>query len=124
METAIRQSSLENQWFTEENIRSALKAIAEQFLDRDKLAAWVAQYPMADPGYPEKTVALIMAGNIPLVGFQDWLCVFAAGQHAKVKLSDKDKRLLPVLIQKMGQWRHDLLGVYRVFIGYGPAKRF
>ena len=107
LDAAIRQSSIENQWFTEENIRSALKAIAEQFLDRDKLVAWVEQYPMADPGYPEKTIALIMAGNIPLVGFHDWLCVFASGQRAKVKLSDKDKRLLPLLVQKMGQWRQD-----------------
>jgi len=107
LETAIRQSSIENQWFTEANVRSALKAIATQFLDRDKLAAWAAQYPMADPGYPEKTVAIIMAGNIPLVGFQDWLCVFVAGQQAKVKLSDKDKRLLPLLVKKMGEWRKD-----------------
>ena len=107
LETAIRQSSIENQWFTENNIRSALLAIAVQFLDRDKLAAWVAQYPMADPGYPEKTVAVIMAGNIPLVGFQDWLCVFVAGQQVKVKLSDKDKRLLPLLVKKMGEWRKD-----------------
>ena len=107
LDAAVQQSSIENQWFTEENIRSALKAIAEQFLDRDKLVAWVEQYPMADPGYPEKTIALIMAGNIPLVGFHDWLCVFASGQRAKVKLSDKDKRLLPLLVQKMGQWRQD-----------------
>lgn len=107
LDAAVQQSSIENQWFTEGNIRSALKAIAEKFLDRDKLAAWIAQYPMADPGYPEKTVALIMAGNIPLVGFHDWLCVFAAGQRAKVKLSDKDKRLLPLLVQKMGHWRKD-----------------
>lgn len=107
LETAIQQSSAENQWFTDEHIRSALNAIAEQFLDRDALASWAAQYPMADPGYPEKTIGLIMAGNIPLVGFHDWLCVFVAGQQAKVKLSDKDKRLLPLLVQKMGQWRKD-----------------
>lgn len=107
LDTAIHQSSIENQWFTQENIRGALKAIATQFLDRDKLAAWAARYPMADPGYPEKTVALVMAGNIPLVGFQDWLCVFVAGQQSKVKLSDKDKRLLPLLVKKTGEWRKD-----------------
>jgi len=107
LDAAVQQSSIENQWFTEENIRSALKAIAGEFLDLDKLTAWAEKYPMADPGYPEKTVALIMAGNIPLVGFHDWLCVFVAGQRAKVKLSDKDKRLLPLLVQKMGHWRKD-----------------
>ncbi len=62
------------------------------------------QYPVSDSLHPEKTIGLIMAGNIPLVGFHDWLCVFAAGYRAKVKLSDKDKRLLPLLVKKMGEW--------------------
>lgn len=116
LDTAIRQSSIENQWFTEENIRNSLQAIAAEFLDRDKLETWLEKYPMADPGYPEKIVAIIMAGNIPLVGFQDWLCVFAAGQQAKVKLSDKDKRLLPLLVKKMGEWRKDSWA-YTEFLG-------
>jgi len=47
-----------------------------------------------------------MAGNIPLVGFHDWLCVFVTGNRAKVKLSDKDRRLLPVLVNKLGEWSH------------------
>lgn len=122
MENAIHQSSVENQWFTENNIRGALKAIADQMLDRDLLAEWAAQYPMADPGYPEKTVALIMAGNIPLVGFHDWLCVFIAGQEAKVKLSDKDKRLLPVLVKKMRAWRHDS-SAYTTFLSEGDLLK-
>ena len=122
LDTAIRQSSVENQWFTEENIRSSLKAIAGQFLDRDKLAAWAAEYPMADPGYPEKTVGIIMAGNIPLVGFQDWLCVFVAGQQAKVKLSDKDKRLLPLLVSKIGEWRKDSWA-YTEFLAEGDLLK-
>lgn len=124
LDAAVRQSSIENQWFTEENIRSALKAIAEEFLDRDKLAAWAGQYPMADPGYPEKTVALIMAGNIPLVGFHDWLCVFVAGQRSKVKLSDKDKRLLPLLVQKLGDWRKDSWAYTEFLLEHDRLKAF
>jgi len=145
LDQAIQQSYLENKWFTEENTRKALSAIAHEFLDKAKLEAWVAQYrhlsslghlslshsslghsslghsslvpepndPMTtnDPMTPNapmsKTVALIMAGNIPLVGFHDWLCVFVAGHRAKVKLSDKDKRLLPFLVKKMGEWAHE-----------------
>jgi hypothetical protein len=122
LDAAVQQSHAENQWFTEQNTRSALKAIAEQFLDAGKLSAWAAQYPMADPGYPEKTVAIIMAGNIPLVGFQDWLCVFVAGQQAKVKLSDKDKRLLPLLVKKMGEWRKDSWA-YTEFLSEGDLLK-
>ncbi len=115
---AIAQAYQENNWFTEENTRNALKAIATTFLDPEKLGAWAAQYPIKDHGFPEKTVGLVMAGNIPLVGFHDWLCVFVAGQRAKVKLSDKDKRLLPCLVGKMGEWKHESRA-YTEFLGEG-----
>lgn len=107
LDAAIQQSYLENQWFTEENARKALAAIATQLLDRQALSAWAAAYPIHPGHHPKATVGLIMAGNIPLVGFHDWLCVFAAGHRAKVKLSEKDKRLLPVLVKKMGAWQHE-----------------
>lgn len=104
LEAIIRQSKVENQWFTEENTRAALRAIAENFLQKDALTAWASRYPIADDPHPTRTIGLVMAGNIPLVGFHDWLCVFVAGHQAKVKLSDKDKRLLPFLVKKMGEW--------------------
>ncbi len=107
LETAIQQADAENKWFTPDNTRTALQSIAEAFLDREKLAAWAARYPIGSQPHPEKTVGLIMAGNSPLVGFHDWLCVFVAGHRAKIKLSDKDKRLLPLLVKKMGDWKHD-----------------
>ncbi len=118
LDQAIQQSYLENKWFTEENTRKALHAIAHEFLDKDKLEAWAAQYPISNSDFPERTVGLIMAGNIPLVGFHDWLCVFVAGYRAKVKLSDKDKRLLPLLIKKMGEWVHESWG-YTEFVQDG-----
>lgn len=99
-----RKSYVENPWFTIENIRYALDSIAGAFLDRDRLQRWAAQYPINSTLHPAKTIGLVMAGNIPLVGFHDWLCVFVAGHRAKVKLSDKDKYLLPFLVKKMGDW--------------------
>ena len=45
-----------------------------------------------------------MAGNLPLVGFHDFLCVFVSGCRAVIKLSDKDKRLLPFLVQKLTEY--------------------
>ncbi len=116
LEAVIRRSSQENNWFTPDNIRSALAAIATQLLNRDKLNAWAAQYSIGSPLHPEKTVAVVMAGNIPLVGFHDWLCVFVAGHRALVKLSDKDKRLLPFLVAKLGDWEFESWE-YTEFVG-------
>lgn len=116
LDQAIRQSYHENKWFTEENTRKALNAIANEFLDKAKLEAWVGGYRQLSS--LSKTVALIMAGNIPLVGFHDWLCVFVAGHRAKVKLSDKDKRLLPLLMKKMGEWKHESWA-FTEFLGEG-----
>ncbi len=107
LESVIEQAYIENKWFTPENTRTALQSIAEAFLYREKLATWAAQYTIDNQLHPQKTVGLIMAGNIPLVGFHDWLCVFVAGHRAKVKLSDKDKRLLPFLVKKMGEWAYE-----------------
>lgn len=107
LELTVEQAYAENKWFTPENIQTALLSIAAALLDRDKLAAWAARYAIGSQLHPEKAVGLIMAGNIPLVGFHDWLCVFVAGHRAKVKLSDKDKRLLPLLIKKLGGWAHE-----------------
>ncbi len=124
LDQAIQQSYYENKWFTEENTRKALNAIANEFLDKAKLEAWAGQYPISAADFPEQTVGLVMAGNIPLVGFHDWLCVFVAGYRAKVKLSDKDKRLLPLLVKKMGEWMHESWA-YTEFVGEGePLKNF
>lgn len=124
LEAAIHQAYTENQWFTEDSCRAALDALATAMLDREKLAAWTARYDLPDRDYPTKTIGLVMAGNIPVVGFHDWLCVFAAGQRAKVKLSDKDKRLLPFLVKKMGEWAKESWA-YTEFVGENePLKGF
>lgn len=100
----IRQSYLANRWFTADNVQLALRAIAGDFLDRNALLDWASGYPITDLAHPEKTIGLVMAGNIPLVGFHDWLSVFVTGYRAKVKLSEKDNLLLPFLVKKMGEW--------------------
>ncbi len=107
LEAVVQQAYLANRWFTPENIYSALKAIATAFLAPEHLSAWAARYPMPDPNHPQKTVGVVLAGNIPLVGFHDWLCVFAAGHRALAKLSNKDRFLLPFLVKKMGEWAFD-----------------
>lgn len=83
-----------NGWFTEENIIYCFRQWAA-ILTEDNLEAWLSHYKLKlnDP----KTVALIMAGNIPLVGFHDLLAVVITGNRALVKLSSNDKLLLPLI---------------------------
>lgn len=117
---AVNQRAYEeNRWFTEGNIRTALEALAS-LLEKPALTAWASAYPCERAPGTDKTVGLVMAGNIPLVGFHDWLSVFVAGHRSKVKLSEKDKRLLPFLIHKMGEWAPESEG-YTYFLPDGDV---
>jgi hypothetical protein len=101
LEACIELTYLENKWLTQENTHLAISSIREAFLDTKKLAIWSQDYGIqAFRGTP-KTVGIVMAGNIPLVGFHDALCVFISGHKTLIKLSDKDKRLFPHLIEVM-----------------------
>lgn len=100
LQAVMHQSYIHNRWFVVENIQKSISAICDCFLDRTKLKAWISNYEIPSSKSP-KTVALILAGNIPLVGFHDVLCVFLAGHRSKIKLSDKDKFLLPYFIKLM-----------------------
>jgi hypothetical protein len=93
---AIAESArLENPWFTKENVGKSLKGITA-FLQEDQLKEWTSQYSFKTT--PQKTIALVMAGNIPLVGFHDLLCVLISGNRAQIKLSSKDSKLIHHLI--------------------------
>ncbi|MDR3133053.1 MAG: aldehyde dehydrogenase [Prevotellaceae bacterium] len=91
---AVQKSVAGNSWFTAENIKYALAAIASDMLEEQRLQQWLAAYPAAGSA---KRAGVIMAGNIPLVGFHDFLCVLAAGHVFLGKLSHKDAFLLPAL---------------------------
>ena len=84
-----------NKWFTIENTLLALENIADRFLNKQKLNQWLSDYPV---DHSKKKVGVIMAGNIPLVGFHDFLCLILSGHSAKIKLSSKDDVLLPYLM--------------------------
>ena len=89
---AVILSAIEqNPWFTEQDILSAVEAIRTQMLDRAKLDEWLHRYPTTTT--PQR-VAIIMAGNIPLVGFFDLLCVLCSGHEAHIKPSSKDRVLM------------------------------
>ncbi len=91
----------ENQWFTQENIINALKGIS-LWLNKDILTKWLSSYPELDFNTAKpKTIGVVMAGNIPLVGFHDFLCVLMSGNTLHAKLSSSDSRLLKFLAERL-----------------------
>jgi hypothetical protein len=89
-----------NGWFTPEFIQIAATQIADNFLVKEKLQQWAAHYHIDDNIHP-KNVGIVMAGNIPMVGFHDFLAVFISGHYQTVKLSSKDDLLLKHIFQLM-----------------------
>ncbi|WP_411768810.1 acyl-CoA reductase [Winogradskyella sp. A3E31] len=83
-----------NSWFTKNNLNFALKSWANA-LTENNLNTWTSKYSFDDVN--PKTIAIIMAGNIPLVGFHDFLSVLITGHSVLVKQSTNDKHLLPYL---------------------------
>ncbi len=106
--SALQQrTAFHNPWLTLAQQQQALAAICSQFLSQTALEQWIEPYvqnpnaPLDRPDRPIQTVGLVLAGNIPLVGFHDLLCVYVAGHRSQIKLSDKDKFVLPYLIQQL-----------------------
>lgn len=100
MLTLIETSKHHNGWFTEEQVFFALQSWAEA-LQEDKLNQWLASYTFTQ--HSPKTIALILAGNIPLVGFHDLISVILSGHKALVKLSSNDQKIVPFLVRYLIQ---------------------
>ncbi len=92
------QSVGHNNWFTRKSIVSALEGI-EVYLTREALDKWVSKYQFTNNSV--KKVGVIMAGNIPMVGFHDLLSVLISGHHLHAKLSSQDPFLLKFLSEKI-----------------------
>ncbi len=86
----------QNPWFTPDNVRTALSAIARS-LTPENLVTWTAMYPALEKEANPRRIGVTMAGNIPLVGFHDFLSVLMTGNHFIGKLSSKDNLLLPAV---------------------------
>ena len=97
------KASIHNGWFNIEFIDIAVQNIVTQFLAEDKLSEWLTYYQIDDNIVP-KNVGIVMAGNIPMVGFHDFLCVFMSGHQAVIKTSSKDELLIKHLIKKLYEW--------------------
>jgi hypothetical protein len=103
----------QNSWFLPDFIEKAITQIANQFLTRDALMDWTAAYPQIADKMTHKKVGIVMAGNIPLVGFHDLLSTLIAGHTAVVKLSSKDtvgmEYIIHTLIDIEPQWKDHII---------------
>ena len=97
LDRAVELSARDNAFFTPWMQRQALGALAEGMLREEVLREWTQRYPAPGPDAEGKVCGVVAAGNIPAVGFHDILTVLAAGWLPVVKLSSKDRHLLPVL---------------------------
>jgi hypothetical protein len=103
-QAARHRAFAENAWFIPQFTDIAVKNIATNFLDPDVLGDLISRYQVPPDLAAPKNVGIVMAGNIPLVGFHDLLCVFLYGHRAMVKPSSKDTVLVTHLVNKMTEW--------------------
>jgi hypothetical protein len=96
-QTLTEQAARENPWFTKENVRMGMDGIIK-LLQKERLEQWVSSYNLRDQS---KKIALVLAGNIPLVGFHDLLSVLISGNNALIKPSSKDSVLLKYIIKTL-----------------------
>jgi hypothetical protein len=96
----LQRASLHNPWFTTEFTTLAANNIASHFLQPRLLREWAAHYHL-DDNIGGKNVGIVMAGNIPLVGFHDFLSVFLSGHRQTIKCAEKDNILLRHLVETL-----------------------
>ena len=101
LENVIAKAASFNPWFTAEFCRSALDAVTSQMLTEAKLDQWLSRYEIGEDDTKKRAIGIIMAGNLPLVGFHDFLCVYISGYDIKIKLSGKDHILFPYVYEKL-----------------------
>ncbi|ASV32777.1 acyl-CoA reductase [Maribacter cobaltidurans] len=105
LDQIVQTAKHHNGWFTKENILYSFNQWSRE-LTHENIQEWLNKYDLEKKN--EKTVAIIMAGNIPLVGFHDFMAVLITGNRALVKLSSNDKLLLPFLAEYLKSIESDL----------------
>lgn len=113
----IGRAYSKNSWFTPENQLRMLESITAM-LEENKLKNWLAQYAERPFSSQKKNIGIIMAGNIPAVGFHDLLCVLSSGNQASVKLSSDDSILVKwlgeLLVSHYKNWKDSLWWVEKI----------
>jgi hypothetical protein len=99
LDALYERAGNQNPWFTPENINTALTGVSEM-LRESEFRGWLSSY-ILDDNRPPKTIGLVLAGNIPLVGFHDIFTVLITGNIALIKLSSKDSVLTEFVLQQL-----------------------
>ena len=94
----VRRAAAANPWFLPQEIVRSVEAIRSEMLERERLERWASAYP---PVERRKEVLVVMAGNLPLVGFFDLLCVLVSGHSCRVKPSGKDTVLMEYIVGQL-----------------------
>jgi len=102
---SVLVAKTQNQWFTKESVLEAFKGVSS-WLTVSELTGWLSQYSFTVD--KPKKVAIIMAGNIPMVGFHDMISVFLSGHNVVCKLSSDDKVLLPAIIKVLSLFNPEI----------------
>jgi hypothetical protein len=98
---AKQRASAVNGWFIPEFVDLAVRQIAGSYLQKDHLEKWTQHYPVPAENAHPHTAGLIMAGNIPLVGFHDFLCLFITGHRQIIKPSSRDESLIRRVVEQL-----------------------
>jgi len=104
-----QQAYFENHWFVPEFIDLAVNNIAQNFLQPTELDRLINTYHLPEENTNPKNIGIVMAGNIPLIGFHDLICVFLTGHHALIKPYAKDEVLIKHLVDKLVEWEPDVV---------------
>jgi len=108
---AKEKAFLQNRWFIPEFVDLATENIAKKFLKEDALISWSTHYKIQTSSSQPQRIGIVMAGNIPLVGFHDFLSVFVSGHRAMIKLSSKDEVLIKELVEVLKTWEPQISGL-------------
>ncbi|MBX5438130.1 MAG: acyl-CoA reductase [Thermoflavifilum sp.] len=110
---ARERASQENPWFTPEFIDLAVHHIAEAYLNAEKLQEWLQPYTsLLSQSMSPRKIGLVMAGNIPMVGFHDLLCGWLSGHELWIKYASRDRVLIPFLVEKLKEWAGENLRIH------------
>jgi len=94
----IKQAANNNRWFNTSSVEQALSGLIH-LTDPVKMKTWLTGYDLKPS--KQKIIGLIMAGNIPFIGFHDLICVLLSGHKAAIKLSSQDLFLMQWIIRKL-----------------------
>src|SRR6478672_9053069 len=108
---AKQKAFLQNGWFIPEFVDLATENIAKKFLKEDELISWSTHYKIQGSNSQSQRIGIVMAGNIPLVGFHDLLSVFVSGHRALIKSSSKDEVLIKELADVLKTWAPQISGL-------------